>query len=148
MKWKSLDGFGGGKIDRNYEGRQIRVGGKEYANGIGVHAPSVIVYDLPEGYLQFTAVGGLDNSGADQPGCGEQASVQFSVYTETPNEGPAGVGEDLLTKVLGKDGPLAVSNDDLEKFLSGEKKVQLTRLKADFEDAKSHAPAMYPSTQS
>ncbi|RLT11053.1 MAG: DUF1553 domain-containing protein [Planctomycetota bacterium] len=148
LKWKSLDGFGGGKIDRNYEGKQIRVGGKEYANGIGVHAPSVIVYDLPEGYLQFTAVGGLDNSGADQPGCGEQASVQFSVYTETPIEGPAGVGEDLLTKVLGKDGPLAVSNDDLEKFLSGEKKVQLTRLKADFEDAKSHAPAMYPSTHS
>ena len=116
FKWTSLEGFGGGKIDRNYEGRKIRVGGKEYANGIGMHAPSVIIYDLPEGYQRLKAIAGLDNSGSDQGGCGDQASVQFSVYTEKPVEGPVGAGEDLLTKVLGKDGPLAVSNDDLEKF--------------------------------
>ncbi len=82
LNWKSLDGFGGGKIDRNYEGKPIRV------------------------------------------------------------------GEDLLTKVLGKDGPLAVSNDDLENFLSGEKQEQLTKLKADLQDAKTMAPPMYPIAHS
>jgi cytochrome c553/mono/diheme cytochrome c family protein len=143
LKWKSLEGFGGGKVNRNYEGKPIRVGGKTYEEGIGVHAPSVIVYDLPEGYQRFKASGGLDNSGSDQGGCGDQASVQFSVYTEQPAEGPVGPGKDVLSLVLGKDGPLAVSDDDLENFLTGEKREQLVQLRADFEDAKQTAPAMY-----
>ena len=148
LKWTSLEGFGGAKIDRNYEGRKIRVGGKDYSYGIGTHAPSLIVYDLPDGYERFKAIGGLDNSGSDQGGCGEQASIQFSVYTEKPVEGPVGVGEDLLTKVLGKDGPLAVGDNDLEKFLPDEKKVQLTQLRAEQEEAKKSAPAMYPIAHS
>ncbi len=148
LKWTSLEGFGGAKIDRNYEGRKIRVGGKNYSYGIGTHAPSLIVYDLPDGYERFKAIGGLDNSGSDQGGCGEQASIQFSVYTEKPVEGPVGVGEDLLTKVLGKDGPLAVGDNDLEKFLTGEKKDQLTKLRAEQEEAKKSAPAMYPIAHS
>ena len=143
VKWKSLDGFGGAKIDRNYQGKPIRVGGKKYKNGIGVHAPTVIVYDLPEGYQRFKATGGLDNSGSDQGGCGDQASVQFSVYTEKPIDGPSKPGNDLLSIVLGKDGPFAVSDADLENFLTGEKREQLIKLRADFEDAKKTAPPMY-----
>ncbi|MFY9253995.1 MAG: DUF1553 domain-containing protein [Fuerstiella sp.] len=143
VTWKSLDGFGGGKIDRNYEGKPLKVGGKAYDNGIGVHAPCVIAYDLPEGYQRFRATGGLDNSGSDQGGCGEQASVQFSVYTEQPAEGPISPGKDVLSIVLGKDGPFAISDDDLENFLTGDKRDQLIQLKADFEDAKKTAPPMY-----
>ncbi len=148
LKWKSLDGFGGAKIDRNYEGQPLRVGGKKYAFGIGTHAPSQIVYDLPEGYQRFKAIGGLDNSGSDQGGCGEQASVQFSVYTESPVDGPVDFGADLLTKVLGKDGPLAVGENDLENFLSEQKLELLKKLKADLEEAKVTAPPMYPIAHS
>ncbi len=148
LKWKSLAGFGGAQIDRNYEGKRIRAGGKKVSYAIGTHAPSVIVYDLPAGYDRFKAIGGLDNSGSDQGGCGEQASIQFSVYTEMPVgstvQGPVSVGEDLITKVFGKDGPLAVRDEDLEKFLNGEKKDQLAQLRAQAEDAKKTAPAMYP----
>ena len=143
VKWKSLEGFTGVKIDRNHQGKPIRVGGKEFENGIGVHAPSVIVYDLPAGYQRFEAAGGLDNSGSDQGGCGDQASVQFSIYTEQPTEGPISPGKDLLSIVLGKDGPFAVSDNDLEHFLSGEKREQLIELRAEFEAAKKTAPAMY-----
>jgi len=143
LKWKSLDGFGGGKIDRNYEGRPLTVGGNTYENGIGVHAPCVITYDLPAGYQRFKATGGLDNSGTDQGGCGEQAAVQFSVYTEQPAGGPISPGQDVLTIVLGKDGPFAVRDDDLENFLIGEKRDQLIQLRGDFEDAKKTAPPMY-----
>ncbi|NQV24415.1 MAG: DUF1553 domain-containing protein [Rhodopirellula sp.] len=143
LKWKSLDGFGGAKIDRNYQGKPIKVGGKTYDNGIGVHAPSVIVYDLPEGYQRFKATGGLDNSGSDQGGCGDQAAVQFSVYTEQPVDGPISPGKDVLSIVFGKDGPFAVSDDDLENFLTGEKRNQLIKLRADFETAKKSAPPMY-----
>ena len=119
LKWKTLEGFSGGRIDKNYQGQPLKVGGKTYPGGIGVHAPTVIAYDLPEGYVRFQAIGGLDNSGSDQGGCGEQASIQFSVYTEKPVEGPISTGNDLLTKVLGKDGPLSVSDADLEQFLTG-----------------------------
>ncbi|MDA1232183.1 MAG: DUF1553 domain-containing protein, partial [Planctomycetota bacterium] len=149
LKWTSHEGLSAPQIDRNYQGSPIRVGGKQYAFGIGTHATSTIVYDLPEGYERFKALGGLDNSGSDQGGdCGVQASIQFSVYTEKPIEGPAGVGEDLLTKVLGKDGPLAVANEDLEQFLTGEKKEQLTKLRLAEEQAKKSAPSMYPVAHS
>lgn len=143
VKWKSLEGFGGGKINRNYGGQPIKVGGKTYENGIGVHAPCMIVYDLPAGFTRFKAIGGLDNSGSDQGGCGEQASVQFSVYTEQPTEGPINPGKDVLSIVLGKDGPFAVSDKDLENFLTGDKRDQLVQLRADFEDAKQTAQPMY-----
>ena len=143
VKWKSLDGFGGAKIDRNYQGKPIKVGGKTYENGIGVHAPSVIVYDIPEGYQRLKATGGLDNSGSDQGGCGEQAAVQFSVYTEQPVDGPVNPGKDVLSIVFGKNGPFAVSDDDLENFLIGDTRGELIKLRADFEDAKKTAPPMY-----
>ncbi|MDX1926116.1 MAG: DUF1553 domain-containing protein [Pirellulaceae bacterium] len=152
LKWKSIDGFSGAQINRNYEGKRIRVGGKKYSYAIGTHAPSMIVYDLPAGYDHFKATGGLDNSGSDQGDCGEQASIQFSVYTEMPVEppvedsveGPAIIGEELLTKIFGKDGPLSVRDEDLENFLTEEKTEQLARLRAEVEEAKKAAPAMYP----
>ncbi|MFP6761994.1 MAG: DUF1549 domain-containing protein, partial [Planctomycetaceae bacterium] len=144
IKWKSLDGFSGGKLNRNYQGKPLRVGGKTYTRGIGVHAPCVIVYDLPEGYERFTAKGGLDNSGSDQNGgCGDQASVQFSVYTEQPVNSPVKPGQDLLTVVLGKDGPFAVSDKDLENFLTGTKRKQLQQLRSEAELAKKTSPQMY-----
>ena len=148
IKWKSLDGFGGGKIGQNYTGQPLKVGGKKYKDGIGVHAPCLIIYDLPEGYQQFTAMGGLDNSGSDQDGCGDQASVQFSVYTEQPLNNPINAGKDIISVVLGKDGPFAVSDNDIENFLSGEKLEQLSQLRTELEASKQNAPSMYPIAHS
>ncbi|OUT56184.1 MAG: hypothetical protein CBB71_18445 [Rhodopirellula sp. TMED11] len=137
LKWKRHEG-GQPRVNTNHSGQPIRVGGKAYPEGIGVHAESTIVFDVPEGYDRFEAVGGLDNSGSDQGGCGEQASVQFCIYTEKPTRQP------LLNLVLGKDGPLAVPDKELEKFLEGPAKEQLVALKAAVETAKSSAPSMYP----
>lgn len=148
LKWTASEGFAGARIDTNYQGQPIRVGGKKYPNGIGVHAHSVLTFDVPDGYQRFTAIGGLDNSGSDQGGCGDQASVQFSVYTEKPVKGATNSGGDLLTVVLGKDGPLAVSDQDLENFLSADKREQLRTLRADLEDAKKTAPQKYPIAHS
>ena len=143
LKWKKLEGFSGGRINKNYTGQPLRVGGKQYENGIGVHAPTQIVYDIPEGYTRFKAIGGLDNSGSDQGGCGEDASIQFSVYTESPTEGPATPGEDLLTRVLGKDGPFAVRDEDLASFLSEDQRAEYNRLKTAVDTARTTAPPMY-----
>lgn len=143
IKWTATEGSAGVRVNSNYQGQPIRVGGKNYENGIGVHAHSVLTFDLPEGYDRFQATGGLDNSGSDQTGCGDQASIQFSIYTEKPSKGPANAKGDLLNIILGKDGPLAVSDGDLENFLTGEKRGQLVALRTELDDAKKSAPPKY-----
>ena len=141
---KKSESFGGPVKNKNYTGNPIRVGGKMYANGIGVHAESKLIYDIPEGYSRFAAIGGLDNSGSDQGGCGEQASVQFAIYTEEPKVQPKNAGTDLLTKLLGKDGPFEVADKDLENFLSDENRTELESLRNAHEEAKKVATPMYP----
>lgn len=137
LKWVKHEGDSGIRVNTNFHGKPIRVGGKEYPEGIGVHATSTITFDLPAGYDRFEAIGGLDNSGADQGGCGDQASVQFSVYTETPTSEP------LLSFVLGKDGPFAVPENELEKYLEGQQREDLLKLRDAVESAKQDAPPMY-----
>ena len=144
LKIKRSDSFGGPVVNKSYQGKKIRVGGKEYANGIGVHATSTIVFDIPDGYSKFKAMGGLDNSGSDQAGgCGDQASVQFAVYTQTPSVLPGKVGNDLLTHVLGKDGPFSIADGDIEKSLSADLKAELQHLRTLNDTAKKNAPPMY-----
>ena len=144
VKWKKSEGFAATKIDRNYQGKPIRVGGKTYPTGFGIHAPSTLHFEIPAGYIRFKATGGLDNSGSDQPGgCGDQASVQFSLYSEVPAGAPTTAGKDLLTRVLGKDGPLAVADKDLEEFLTGSARANLVALKKEHEEARAKAPSMY-----
>ncbi|MDG2220473.1 MAG: DUF1553 domain-containing protein [Rubripirellula sp.] len=137
LKWAKHEGDSGIRVNTNFHGKPIRVGGKEYPEGIGVHATSTITFDLPAGYERFEAIGGLDNSGSDQGGCGDQASVQFSVYTETPTSEP------LLRFVLGKDGPFAVPDKELERFLEGQQRNDLLKLRAEVESTKRDAPPMY-----
>ncbi|MGZ0172198.1 MAG: NPCBM/NEW2 domain-containing protein [Planctomycetales bacterium] len=79
LKWRTLDGKA--TVGKNNGGGPLKVNGKPVAFGIGTHAPSKIVYDLPEGYTTFKALGGLDNGGTDQ--AGSTTSVQFRVYTST-----------------------------------------------------------------
>ncbi len=76
------------------------VDGKKYALGLGVHADSVIEYDIPEGIDRFTAMAGLDKAGADQ---NVGATVRFMVFTEQPSgpEPPTAATIDINLKELG-----------------------------------------------
>ncbi|MFA9390338.1 MAG: NPCBM/NEW2 domain-containing protein [Prolixibacteraceae bacterium] len=57
LKWiNATSGYGDVKIDRTCENRPLIVDGKT-VTGIGAHAKSVIIYELPEGYESFTAKG-------------------------------------------------------------------------------------------
>ena len=49
---------------------------------------------------------------------------------------------------MGKDGPLAVSDKDLEEFLEGDAKEMLIRLRSEAEDAKKTAPPKYAEAHS
>lgn len=50
------------KRDRNVLGKQLRMKGKTYAKGLGVHAYSKLEYDLAGNFQKFQATIGLDDS--------------------------------------------------------------------------------------
>lgn len=64
------------RIDRNVLGGQLRVAGRLYRKGIGMHSTSRLAYDVPEGCDRFQAEVGIDDQ-AQQRG-----SVVFSVYLQ------------------------------------------------------------------
>ena len=77
LKWKgAFAGWGSAKINRNAGGQPMVVDGKPVSCGIGTHAPSTIIYDVPEGYTRLVARGGLDKGGVGQQG-GKTTSVRF-----------------------------------------------------------------------
>jgi len=82
LNWKSASAqWGNVSKTQNAGGREMRIEGKPVAFGIGTHANSVIVYDVPAGAKRFKARGALDNGGVDQ---GQSTSVQFLVFHQNP----------------------------------------------------------------
>ena len=56
------------------DGLPIRIGSSAFEHGLGTHAPSRIVVDLPSGCTVFLADVGLDEE------VGDQGTVVFEVY--------------------------------------------------------------------
>jgi hypothetical protein len=52
-------------FDRSFRGNHITLGNSTYSTGLGVRAPSKIVYELSDGFRRLTAVVGLDRDGED-----------------------------------------------------------------------------------
>ncbi len=159
LKWKKVEtGFGNVNVDRNVSGQPLRIGGQTFANGLGSHAPCVIVYDLPPGVTRFQARAGLDNGGSDQGACGDQASIQFRVYTEQPNDlQQLQAGEvkpdqgvlsqtqtELLKWALADKGMFAISDKQLDQLLSGPPLEQLTQLRDELKSVQQAAVPQYP----
>ena len=70
LKWKSAQqGWGSTRVGLSSDGRRI--------DGIGTHAVSVIIYDLPEGYDTFTARGVLADGCENRGG-----TVEFVVMAD------------------------------------------------------------------
>jgi alpha-galactosidase len=83
LKWvKASSGWGKARVNKSVSGGDLIVDGKKYEQGLGVHANSVIEYDIPEGVDRFTAMAGLDKAGADQ---NVGATVRFLVFTGQPS---------------------------------------------------------------
>ncbi|MCL5020124.1 MAG: NPCBM/NEW2 domain-containing protein [Bacteroidetes bacterium] len=82
LKWVSAtSGWSSVKVDKSVEGNKLTVDGKEYGDGIGTHAQSIIEYDIPEGYDTFSALVGLDKECVSHH---EGATVRFHVFTHSP----------------------------------------------------------------
>ena len=104
VTWKSAKaGSGTVQIGKNYGGQPLTVEGKAFPAGIGTHAYSMIVYNLPADVERFQAQAAIDDGGMQRSGKPSDAKVQFEVYTEKPSEpgynpdGPKVVPTDLFT---------------------------------------------------
>lgn len=81
-KWVSAtSGWSIAKVGESVMGNRLTVDNKEYADGIGTHATSIIEYDVPEGYDTFSSIVGLDKECIDHT---EGATVRFHVFAEPP----------------------------------------------------------------
>ncbi len=80
LKWlTATSGWGQARVGRSVGDSELKVGGKS-VQGIGVHANSVIIYDIAgKGFTRFKAKAGIDNGGSDQNG---GSSVQFQVFVQ------------------------------------------------------------------
>jgi hypothetical protein len=78
---RSACGWGSIRVNKNLNGGTLSINGTQYSTGIATHANSVIVYNLPEGAVRFTAKAGIDNTGTDQ---GSYSSVEFMVFNYDP----------------------------------------------------------------
>lgn len=82
LKWKSAtSGWRRPTTSSAIGGAPMSVDGRTIAYGIGTHAPSIIEYDIPEGYTSFKTFGGLDKGGIDQ---GRGATVKMMVFNTSP----------------------------------------------------------------
>jgi len=83
FKWKSAtSGWQNAILNKSVAGNALTLDGKVYTDGIGVHAISLVEYDLPEGYTRFTAMAAIDDESSEHP---EGASVKFMIFTQDPN---------------------------------------------------------------
>ena len=74
-------GWGSIGVNKNLNGGTLSIDGNQFSNGFAVHANSILLFDLPEGAVKFTAHAGIDNTGSDQ---GSKSSVEFMVFNEDP----------------------------------------------------------------
>ncbi len=105
LKWKEAESTGTTRVGKNYEGKPLKVAGKEYARGIGTHANSFIAYQLPGPAKAFRAKVAIDDGGAIRGGKPSAADVKFAVFTTRPEKykpvdfeaGPTLVPAELFT---------------------------------------------------
>jgi hypothetical protein len=69
-------GWGGLREDSSVEDAPLRLRGKRFARGLGSHAPSRLLYEIPRGYDWFEAQVGVDD---ETNGAG---SITASVYLD------------------------------------------------------------------
>lgn len=71
---KALTGWGNVGENKTVDSHPLTLNGKVYENGLGVHAKSLLVYEIPAGAKRFSVIGGIDD---ETKGAG---SIEMVVY--------------------------------------------------------------------
>ena len=109
LKWRSAESsWGQSKVGKNVQGDALVIDKQTYTKGIGTHAASTIVFDLPAGAEAFTAKVGIDDAGAFQQGGVKPSSVKFAVYSQKP------AASTELTAALVPEENFSIADDNLE----------------------------------
>ena len=74
---KAVSGWGQPQMDKSVVGKELRVDGKVWPKGVGVHAKSELVYARKPEYERFVATVGIDEEVK-----GHATSVDFAVYAD------------------------------------------------------------------
>lgn len=83
---ETSNGYGQVRTGRSCDGNPLRVGGKAYADGMGVHAISRLVFSRKPEFKRFVAVAGLDEEMRNH----DRSSVIFKVFSDS-GQGPKGL---------------------------------------------------------
>jgi hypothetical protein len=95
-KWVSAtSGWSTAKANQSVGGNALIVEDREYSEGIGTHATSIIEFDVPEGYDTFSSMVGLDKECVAHT---EGATVRFHVFTQHPTGAPPEVAVTISLK--------------------------------------------------
>ena len=87
LEWREARAeWGQVRKGKNAGGGSLRVAGKD-VTGIGVHAASEIVFDVPPGAVRLTGSAGLDEGGVGQRNGG--STVVFAIHLQQPAGAPA-----------------------------------------------------------
>lgn len=85
LKWEAAKtGYGKVRLGKNQAGGPISVDKKVYEKGIGMHAPGMISFALPEGVAKIRSKVAIDDGGMIRDGKPSGASVRFRIYTQKP----------------------------------------------------------------
>jgi putative membrane-bound dehydrogenase-like protein len=124
LAWRSATaGWGHVNVGLNCNGGPLRIGEKTFADGIGTHAASEIVYELPEKrFTRFKATAGLDFMGTSQA-CGNE--VGFQVLVNQPADRTRWAA---LRSALLREGAPAPEREAAAKELSAEREGGLLLL--------------------
>jgi hypothetical protein len=77
------NGWGTAAVGKSVSGGPLRVDGKRYQKGLGVHATSIVTCPVPAGATRFVAVVGIDESQRQD----DRASVVLEVYGDVKEVG-------------------------------------------------------------
>jgi hypothetical protein len=88
---KATTGWGKVAKNRSCQGNPLTLDGKQHAQGMGVHATSLLVYTIPAGAKRFVAHVGIDDEMKDR----KEASLVFKIYGDVKEMGepPALIAE-------------------------------------------------------
>ena len=85
IKWVSATcGWERAVVNKSVSGGDLIINNQKVSYGIGTRSPSIIEYDLPDGYKRFKVKAGLDKGGVSQQ---MGATVRFMVFIQDPMSG-------------------------------------------------------------
>lgn len=85
---QAKNGWGGAvRVNKTVQDKPLTLEGRQYKDGMGVHAASLLVYKIPKGAKRFVALVGLDDEQKHDP----RASVVFEVHGDVKEMGESPV---------------------------------------------------------